>query len=109
MYSYQVQALLLRAKEDTNGIDFFIDSDSELGPGEFSLKVEDEDNPLDQDITEIWVNEHTVLETISVCVAICTSFESKWLDFLSNVPLIGFLILRTRERFIYRRYQAEFG
>ena len=108
MLPYQVQALLLRAKADTGGIEFIIDSD-ELAPGEFSLKVEDGPDALDQEIIEIRVNGETALETVSLCVNACTSCESRWIDFLSNVPLIGLLVLKIRGYFIYSRYRAEFG
>jgi hypothetical protein len=106
LLSYQVQALLLRAKADTDGIRFVIDPD--LDAGEFCLVSEDESDD-ESDIVEIRVNGYTVLDTVSAAVSICTSCDSKWLDFLSYVPFLGTLSYKIHRNNLFSRYRAEFG
>jgi hypothetical protein len=69
--------------------------------------VSEDEMDDESDIVEIRVGGETLLETVSMTVAICTS--AWWIDFLMVIPFLGSFLFKIHEHLIYSRYRAEFG
>jgi hypothetical protein len=103
MHPYQATAALLKAEKET-GVKFSLDD--ELGPGDFELVPE---APNNDNIVEARIALSTLLLSIGTVVSILTGAKSRFWTFISNIPIIGFIILKIRAELIIQRYFAEFN